>query len=64
MNLNNLSSSDFPFKHWEIANCLDDKALNEISYSSIPQGNLGSAQCPSLTDYADSVDTIAFLQNL
>ncbi len=32
--------------------------------SSIPQGNLGSAQCPSLTDYADSVDTIAFLQNL
>ena len=39
MNLNNLSSSDFPFKHWEIANCLDDKALNEISYSSIPQGN-------------------------
>ncbi|MDC0232386.1 hypothetical protein OAJ95_00470 [Pelagibacteraceae bacterium] len=39
MNLDNLSSADYPFKHWEISNCLDTNALNEISYSSIPNGN-------------------------
>ncbi len=39
MNLDNLNSSEFPFKHWEISNCLDINALNEISYSNIPDGN-------------------------
>ena len=39
MNLENLKSSDFPFKHWEFADCLDMKALDEISYSNIPDGN-------------------------
>lgn len=39
MNLENLKSSDFPFKHWEFSNCLDIKALDEISYSSIPEGD-------------------------
>ena len=39
MNLENLKSSDFPFKHWEFADCLDIKALDEISYSTIPDGN-------------------------
>jgi len=39
MNLENLKSSDFPFKHWEFADCLDMKALDEISYSTIPDGN-------------------------
>ena len=38
MNLENLNSSTYPFKHWEFFNCLDDKALNEISYSNIPNG--------------------------
>ena len=39
MNLDNLSSADHPFKHWEISNCLEDNALNEISYSNIPDGD-------------------------
>ena len=39
MNLESLKSSDFPFKHWEFSNCLDCKALDEISYSTIPDGD-------------------------
>ena len=39
MNLDNISSTDYPFKHWEISDCLDVKALDEISYSNIPDGN-------------------------
>ena len=39
MNLENLTSSNHPFKHWEISNCLDLKALDEVSYSNIPDGN-------------------------
>ena len=39
MNLDNVSFSEFPFKHWEISECLDNNALNEISYSNIPNGN-------------------------
>jgi len=39
MNLENLKSSDFPFKHWEFSDCLDNKALDEISYSTIPDGD-------------------------
>jgi len=39
MNLENLKSSDYPFKHWEFSDCLDIKALDEISYSTIPDGN-------------------------
>ena len=35
MNLDNLSSANYPFKHWEISNCLDEKTLNEISFSNI-----------------------------
>ena len=38
MNLNNLITSNYPFKHWEIHNCLNDKTLNEISYTNIPDG--------------------------
>ena len=39
MNLENLKSSDFPFKYWELSDCLDVKALDEISYSNIPNGD-------------------------
>ena len=39
MNLENLKPSDFPFKHWEFSDCLEIKDLNEISYSTIPQGD-------------------------
>ncbi len=39
MNLENLKSSDFPFKHWEFSDCLNSKTLDEISYSTIPDGN-------------------------
>ena len=38
MNLKNLMSSNYPFRHWEISKCLNEKSLNEISYSSIPDG--------------------------
>jgi hypothetical protein len=38
MNFHNLISSDYPFKHWEISKCLNDKTLNEISYTNIPDG--------------------------
>ena len=39
MNLENLKSSANPFKYWEISNCLDTQALDEISYTNIPNGN-------------------------
>ena len=39
MNLEDLKSYDFPFKHWEFFDCLDIKALDEISYSTIPEGD-------------------------
>ena len=39
MNLDNIISDGYPFKHWEISNCLDVNALDEISYSNIPNGN-------------------------
>ena len=39
MNLENLKSSDFPFKHWELSDCLNLKTLDEISYSNIPNGD-------------------------
>ncbi len=38
MNLNNIYHSDFPFNHWEFTDCLDQKSLDEISYSNIPHG--------------------------
>ena len=39
MNLDNISFSNYPFEHWEMTNCLNKDALNEISYSIIPAGN-------------------------
>ena len=39
MNLSNLTENEFPFKHWEISNCLNEKALDEISFANIPHGN-------------------------
>ena len=39
MNLENLIHSDFPFNHWTFSNCLDEGALDEISYSNIPSGD-------------------------
>ncbi len=39
MNLDNISFSNYPFEHWEMVNCLNKDALNEISYSIIPAGN-------------------------
>ena len=38
MNLNNIIHSDYPFSHWQFSNCLDEDALNEISYSLVPSG--------------------------
>ena len=38
MNLNNIIHSDYPFNHWQFSNCLDEDALNEISYSLVPSG--------------------------
>ena len=53
MNLENLKSSDFPFKHWEFSDCLDIKALDEISYSTIPPIFL-SDWSPLLLDWHDN----------
>ena len=39
MNLENLTHSDFPFNHWVFSNCLEEGALDEISYSNIPSGD-------------------------
>ncbi len=39
MNLENLTHVDFPFNHWVFSNCLEEGALNEISFSNIPSGN-------------------------
>jgi len=38
MNLDNILEHSNPFKHWELNNCLDVDSLNEISYSTIPNG--------------------------
>ena len=38
MNLDNIKSSELPFKHWEFSNCLDEETLNEISFSALPDG--------------------------
>ena len=38
MNLDNIVHSEFPFNHWQFSNCLNENALNEISYSNIPSG--------------------------
>ena len=38
MILNNINENLNPFKHWEIANCLDNKSLDEISFANIPDG--------------------------
>jgi len=39
MNLEKIKSFDFPFKHWEINDCLDVNTLDEISSASIPEGS-------------------------
>ena len=39
MNLENLTHADFPFNHWVFTNCLEEGALDEISYSNIPSGD-------------------------
>ena len=39
MNLENLTHADFPFNHWVFSNCLEEGALDEISYSNIPSGD-------------------------
>ena len=36
MNLDNINADNYPFKHWEITNCLNLEALDEISYSKSP----------------------------
>jgi len=38
MNFNQISEHAFPFKHWEMIDCLDKKTLDEISFASIPDG--------------------------
>ena len=39
MNLENLTHADFPFNHWVFSNCLEEGALDEISYCNIPSGD-------------------------
>ncbi len=39
MKLENLTHTDFPFNHWVFSNCLEEGALDEISFSDIPSGD-------------------------
>ena len=39
MKLDRIIQSNYPFKHWQFSDCLDENCLNEISYSDIPGGN-------------------------
>ena len=39
MNLNEIIEHKTPFQHWEMANCLNNESLNEISYAKLPSGN-------------------------
>tara|TARA_B110000438_G_scaffold166465_1_gene159228 strand:- start:273 stop:887 length:615 start_codon:yes stop_codon:yes gene_type:complete len=36
--LNNINENFKPFQHWEVADCLNNEALDEISFSQIPHG--------------------------
>ena len=38
MNLDNTLECSYPFKHWELSECLDNETLNEISFAQIPGG--------------------------
>ena len=38
MNLDNALECSYPFKHWELSECLDNETLNEISFTQIPDG--------------------------
>ena len=38
MNLNNIVERSNPFQHWEFSDCLNQDALNEISFAKIPEG--------------------------
>ena len=38
MNLENLEYFNDPFNHWEFNNFIDESTLNEISFSSLPNG--------------------------
>ena len=39
MNLDNTLECSYPFKHWELSECLDNETLNEISFAQIPDGD-------------------------
>ncbi len=39
MNLSNITHSNFPFNHWVFNECLEEDALNEISFSNLPKGD-------------------------
>ena len=39
MNLENLAHIDFPFNHWVFSKCLEEGALDEISFSNMPSGD-------------------------
>ena len=39
MNLDNTLECSYPFKHWELSECLDNETLNEISFAQIPGGD-------------------------
>ena len=56
MNLENLTSSNYPFKHWEIFDCLDVKALEEISYSNIPDGSRAYDGTRAADDTGQGID--------
>ena len=56
MNLENLIIHSKPFKHWEMSKCLNEKTLNEISYSNIPDGKRAFDGTRAADHTGDGVD--------
>ena len=38
MNLDNTLECSYPFKHWQLSECLDNETLDEISFAQVPDG--------------------------
>ena len=56
MNLNQILECSTPFQHWEFSKCLNDNAINEISYSIIPDGERAYDGTRAADDNGDGLD--------
>ena len=56
MNLSNIFEYKSPFQHWEINNCLNIEALNEISFATIPGGQRAYDGTRAADDTGEGID--------